>query len=79
MIDDITIDLQFFGNFANIEDIRRKCNPNVDFSKFISNKKILIEVIALSYNKILDLKKEEEVINIIVGLCRWSTKVINTI
>ena len=79
MIDNITIDLQFFENFANIEDIRRKCNQNVDFSKFISNKKILIEVIALSYNKILDLKKEEEVINIIVGLCRWSTKVINTI
>ena len=79
MIDDITIDLQFFGNFASIENIRRKCNPKVDFSKFISNKKILIEVIALSYNKILDLKKEEEVINIIVGLCRWSTKVINTI
>ena len=26
------------GNFANMEDIRRKYNPMVNFSKFTSNK-----------------------------------------
>ena len=80
MIDDIVIDLQYFGNFASIENTRRKCNPKVDFSKFISNKKILIEVVSLNYNKGLDLfYLFIKVINIIVELCRWSTKVINTI
>ena len=80
MIDDIVIDLQYFGNFASIENIIRKCNPKVDFSKFISNKKILIEVVSLNYNKGLDLfYLFIKVINIIVELCRWSTKVINTI
>ena len=28
-----------------MKDIRRKCNPTVDLSKFISNKKILNKVI----------------------------------
>jgi len=31
----------FFRNFVGIEDIRRKYNLMVDFSKFIPNKKIL--------------------------------------
>ena len=71
LIDDIVIDLQSFGNFASIENIRRKCNPKVDFSKFISNKKILIEVVSLNYNKGLDLfYLFIKVINIIVELCR---------
>ena len=39
-IDNIAIDFLFSRNFANIKDIRRKCNPMVDLSKFISNKKI---------------------------------------
>ena len=71
LIDDIVIDLQYFGNFASIENIRRKCNPKVDFSKFISNKKILIEVVSLNYNKGLDLfYLFIKVINIIVELGR---------
>ena len=30
-----------------MEDIRRKCNPMMNLSKFISNKKILIEVVVI--------------------------------
>ena len=48
MIDDIAI----FWNFANREDIRRKCNPMIDFLKFTSNKKILNGLVALSYNQV---------------------------
>ena len=33
-----------------MEDIRRKCNPMVDLSKFISNKKILSKVVDLGDN-----------------------------
>ena len=32
LIDNIVIDLWLFWNFANIEDIKRKCNPMVDLS-----------------------------------------------
>ena len=46
LIDDITIDFWSSRNFTSIEDLRRKCNPMVDLSKFISNKKILSEVVA---------------------------------
>ena len=49
-IDDIVIDLQFSRNFTSIEDIRRKCDPMVDLSKFISNKKILGKIVPLGYN-----------------------------
>ena len=53
MIDDISIDLWFFENFASIENIRRKCNIMVDLLKFTSNKKkILSRVVTLSYNKV---------------------------
>ena len=52
LINDITIDIQSFGNFASIEHIRRKCNSMVDLSKFTYNKNILSEVVALSYNKV---------------------------
>ena len=45
-IDDIVINLQFSKKFASMEYIRRKCNPMVDLSKFISNKKILSKVVA---------------------------------
>ena len=45
LIDNIVIDLWSFEKFANIKDIRRKCNLIVDLSKFTSNKKILSEVI----------------------------------
>ena len=31
LINDIAIDLWFLRNFANVEDIRRKCNLMVDF------------------------------------------------
>ena len=49
LIDDMTIDLWSFGNFASIEDIKRNCNPMVDLSKFISNKKIFSEIVILDY------------------------------
>ena len=34
-----------------MEDIRRRCNPIVEFSKFIFNEKILSKVITLGYNQ----------------------------
>ena len=34
LIDDIPIDIWSFLNFANMEDIRRKCNPIMNFSQF---------------------------------------------
>ena len=43
-IDDIVIG-QFSRNFASMEEIRRKCNPMVNLSKFISNKNILSKVV----------------------------------
>ena len=46
-----------FRNFANRKDIRRKCNPIVDLSKFTSNKKIL------SYKILKKLKISSYVIN----------------
>ena len=49
--DYIAIDIYFFINFASKEDIRRKCNPMVDLSKFTSNKKILSNVVILDYNQ----------------------------
>ena len=33
-IDDITTDFYFSINFANMKNIRRKCNPMIDLSKF---------------------------------------------
>ena len=50
LIDDIVIDLWFYWNFARINYIRRKCNLIVYLSKFISNRKILSEVINLVYD-----------------------------
>ena len=44
-IDDITIDLQFFRNFASMENIRRMCHIMMDLSKFTSNKKTLSKVV----------------------------------
>ena len=52
MIDDITIDFWSSGNFAIMDDIRRKCNPMMDLLKFTSNKKILSGVVALGYNQV---------------------------
>ena len=50
MIDDITIVLWSYWKFTSIEDIRRMCNPMVDLSKFIINKKyILSRVVAVNY------------------------------
>ena len=49
MIDDTVIDFLFSWNFAIIENIRRKCNPIVNLSKFTPNNKILSEVITLVY------------------------------
>ena len=37
--DDIVIDISYFWNFANMEDLKRNCNPMIDLPKFISNKK----------------------------------------
>ena len=48
LIDDIAIDFLFFGNFASMEDTKRKCYLIVDLSKFTSNKNILFGVVAIS-------------------------------
>ena len=53
MIDKIVINTWFSGNFVIIDDIKKKCNPIVDLSKFISNKKILSEVVDLVMIKFL--------------------------
>ena len=54
LIDDIIIDLWSSWNFANVEDIRRKCNPMVNLPEFIfnNNKKILNGVVVLDYNQV---------------------------
>ena len=52
MIDDIAIDHWFSENFARIENIKRKCNPMVDLSKFTFNKNILSEMVVLIYNQV---------------------------
>ena len=52
LIDNVVINFRSFIIFASIKDIRRRCNLIVDLSKFISNKKILSEVIALGYNQV---------------------------
>ena len=39
MSDNIAIDISSFLNFANMENLRRKCNPMMDLPKFTSNKK----------------------------------------
>ena len=52
LIDNVVINFRSFIISASIEDIRRRCNLIVDLSKFISNKKILSEVIALGYNQV---------------------------
>ena len=53
LIDKIVINTWFSGNFVIIDDIKKKCNPIVDLSKFISNKKILSEVVDLAMIKFL--------------------------
>ena len=54
----------YFKNFANFEDIRRKCNLIVDLLTFTFNTKILSEIIILDYIKIssqtLSLNKMNE-------------------
>ena len=50
LIDDIAIDLWSYWNFANMKDIRRKCNPMVNLSQFTLKKKILSGVVVLVYD-----------------------------
>ena len=68
LIDNIFIDFWSFGNFVTMEDIKRKCNPMMDMSKFTSNKKILNGVVVLGYNQvcspILSLSKPEIIIQL---------------
>ena len=45
-------DIWYFENFANMEDIERKCNPIVDLWKFTFNKKILSRIVATIYNQV---------------------------
>ena len=52
MIDNIAIDIWSLGNFASMDNIRRKCNLMADLSKFTSNKKILNKVETLDYNQV---------------------------
>ena len=53
LIDDITNDFLYFENLVSMEDIKRKCNQIVYLSKFISNKKILNEVVTLGSTKFI--------------------------
>ena len=46
-----------FRNFADMKNIKIKCNPMVDLSKFTSNKKILNEVVVVNYKTNLLPKK----------------------
>lgn len=48
-INNIAIGLRFSGNLANMENIR-KCNLIIDLPKFTFNKKMLSEIVVLSYN-----------------------------
>ena len=54
LIDDIiiAIDLWFFEIFASIKYIRKKCYLMMNLSKLTSIKKILSEVVVLSYNQV---------------------------
>ena len=53
LIDNIPIDIWSFLNFANMEDIRRKCNPIMNFSQFIYIYiYILTVVVVLVYNQV---------------------------
>ena len=52
LIDDIAINLWYFWNLENMEDIRRKCNPMVNLLQFTSYKNILSRVIVLVYNQV---------------------------
>ena len=56
LIDDIIIDFWSFINFVSTEDIRKNCNPIVDLSKFISNKKILSGIVTIVYSQTLSIK-----------------------
>ena len=53
LIDDIAINLWYFWNLANMEDIRRKCNPMVNLLQFTSIYiYILSGVVVLVYNQV---------------------------
>ena len=52
LIDDIAIDLWSYWNFANMKDIRRKCNPMMNLSQFTLKKYILSGVVVLVYNQV---------------------------
>ena len=53
LIDNIVTNFWFYGNFASMKNIIKKCNPIVNFSKFTSNKKMLSGVvIAIGYKLI---------------------------
>ena len=55
MINNITINFLFVLNFTSIENIKRKCNPIVDLSKFTPNKNILNRVVGNDYNQTLSV------------------------
>ena len=53
LIDDIAINLWYFWNLENMEDIRRKCNPMVNLLQFTSIYiYILSGVVVLVYNQV---------------------------
>ena len=54
-MDNKVIDLWSSKNFASMENMKRKCNPIVDLSKFTSNKKILSRVVTIC-SQILSFK-----------------------
>ena len=52
-----------------MEDIRKKCNPMMDLSKFTSNKKILNGVVALIYNQVFFFFEKQSTIKLVVKVC----------
>ena len=52
-VDDITINLWFFRDYASMTDIKRRCNPMVDLSKSTFNKKNIEQGCSLKLQLIL--------------------------
>ena len=55
MIDDTNIDIWSCGNFASIEDIRRKCNPIVNLPKLTFNKKKYIYIYIYKWSGVVTI------------------------
>ena len=58
-----------------MEDLKRKCNPIIDLSKFTTNKKILSKVVDLGYIQFCNYTLSEfTIIGVIDNLCGKPSK-----